>query len=229
MTFPGHEQVISVPYSAAVCGQVRVSAWRTGKYDGDPLNARYQPGRAQQLEKQNAQTPLPRECGDADLTKLGRPLMFKERDGVLFGLSAGTKRIVYGNQVPLYLWIVNQSDKPQSFSTCEDISQFWAYGFDVYDAHAHRVLKLSEQQGQQQRRTANLCNMVLICTANITFDVPAHTCSKPEQAYNLAELYVLTPGDYVVAPSSRLDCTNQASTALPAKAPRGLVISIEPH
>ena len=229
LTFPDPRQVISVPFAAATCGQVRVSAWRAGKYDGDLRNATYQPEKSQQLEKKNAPTPLPRECRGADLTKLGRPLMFKQRDGVLFGLSAGTRRIVYGNQVPIYLWIVNQSNKPQSFSSCEDIGGFWDHGFDVYDAHAHRVLKLSEQKGPQQHVTANLCNIVSVCTANMVFSVPEHTCSKPEQAYNLAESYVLTPGEYVLAPRSQLDCTDPTRIALPTKEPPGLVISVEPQ
>src|SRR5437868_5172061 len=40
LTLPGDKQPIRLPFEAGSC-QVTVSAWRAGRYDGDPMNVQY--------------------------------------------------------------------------------------------------------------------------------------------------------------------------------------------
>jgi hypothetical protein len=184
---------------------------------------------AKRLVNQNAQTPLPQECKGADVDKLGSPLMVNVGNGFLLGLSVGTKPIVYGDRVPLYLWIVNQTDKPKYFRSC-DIQWFMQEGFDVYDANEHRVPTIEERKNPQYRRPARSCLGSWMCDMNAILKSSAHSCTKIG-TYDLKDLYAVTPGKYVVeVPLEIRECAaRQVEESQPAEVPKGrLFISIEP-
>lgn len=41
MLLAGGTQTLSLPFKASFCGEIAASAWRSGKYDGDPMNIEY--------------------------------------------------------------------------------------------------------------------------------------------------------------------------------------------
>lgn len=227
---PGGGQWTMLAYGAATCGEVFVSTWRAGRYDDDPLNTRYAGGRNSVGQVQDEPTPLPRECADANVQKLGRPVLVNEgiRNKLLFGFSVGNGRATYGQEVPIYFWMVNQSDQPQTFMSC-DVQWFQRDGFDVLDAGGHRVLTKDEQKNPQYRRSDVTFPFDYVCDMNAFLTIAPHACNRSEEPFNLAEFYVLTDGEYVISPRKTADYAEIQGQHVPPKVhPGRLVISIEP-
>jgi hypothetical protein len=154
--------------------------------------------------------PVPQECAGADFERFGRPLMFN--NGI--GLSVGTKQFVHGDRIPLYTWVVNESDKPRFIMTC-NIDWFTREAFDLFDANGDRVLSIREQQSSRHRAETNpqshrppICPFTYNCSANARIKIAPHVCT-PEPGLNLADSYVLTPGDYVLSAREILDCSRR--------------------
>jgi hypothetical protein len=226
LTLPGEGVRIPLPFEAAVCGQVQVSLWRIGAYDGDPMNLRYRSEGEPLNQRRATQAALPKECADADLNKLGTPILIERSKGVFFGLSAGAKSVVYGDTVPLYFWIINQTDQPQQFFSC-DTGAFLSSGFGIFDSSGHRVRSFAEEKSPRSSWPASPC--LISCTANIMFSVPAHTCVKPERSQNLAESYFLPAGQYVLRFVKMEDCSHVLVDDKPAELVDGLRIKIDPQ
>ena len=202
---------ISLPFGAGTCAALTVSAWRAGKFDGDPKSVAYEKSEANRPE-----SPVPPNCAKADFSKLGRPMML----GVQFGLSVGPEKIIYGKPVMLHLWIDNQANQEVSVMTCMTLDLFWAEAFDLYDAYGHRLVKKSEQENGKQKTTSldvrgpnQVCSGSWMCNRNFGIPIPAHTCtngSAYELPYDfnrdLLAAYDLPPGTYYVVPrTSKMD------------------------
>lgn len=202
------EQRLTMPFSVGTCAGVTISAWREGKYGGDPLNAAYE----KTVEK-GPEGPVPAQCPRDDFSKLGRPVMLQPSGGLRFGLSVSTEKIPLGQPVTLHLWIDNPTDKEASVATCTTLDFFWAEQFDLYDAYGHRVVKKRELQQRKKPVLAppggpnQDCTGFWECFRNFAIAIPAHTClnGKAEQLQydlnrNLLEYYDLPPGVYYVVP-----------------------------
>jgi hypothetical protein len=176
---------------------------------------------AQGQSQNDHELPVPQECAGADFEKLGRPLMFDFGIGV----SVGTKSVVYGNRVPFYIWIVNQGDEPRFTSSC-NIEWFVREAFDIFDAKGNRVRSVDEHTNPQledawktnpQNHRPPTCPFDYECTANMKVRIAPHSCAKSERG-NLADSYVLKPGDYFISAREILDCSNLARRSKMRKA-----------
>ena len=183
------------------------------------------------LQIQNEPTPLPKECADADLKKLGQPVMVDVCGGgkVLYGFSVGAGQATYGQEIPIYFWLVNASDQPQTVMTC-DMDWFRRDGIDVFDARGNRLLGKDEQEYPQYSRSQPTVPFNYSCDTNLIYTLTPHSCNKSERPSNLAESYVLPEGEYAVAPRRTLDCGHPFGKGAPAPIvhPGRLTISIEP-
>lgn len=225
LILPGDEERISMPFDAAICGQMRVSAWRAGKYDGDPLNVRFE--QEEQGSTPKLAKPLPADCAKADFTNTGRPVMFAARNGVAMGISVARDTLARGERVPLHVWIDNQKDQPAQFFSCD---MFWGWGVEVWDTYGHRLLNNTEIAEREARESGKVLHQVRACTANISFSVAPHTCENPSLAAHELK-YDLTPGQYVIteAPpkaTSAGDSSTGEKPKTPPAAGEGLIISI---
>jgi hypothetical protein len=202
-----------------------------GEYDGNPQHAKDQVAASGSRQMQDEPTPLPAECADADLKKLGQPVMVDicGWSKVFWGFSVGTGRAISGQQVPLYFWLVNQSDQPQTLGSCE-LDWYFKEGFDVFDASGNR-LRTKEEQKHPQYPRSQVDEGEYFCTRDVPVPMAAHTCIKSESPYNLADAYVLPEGEYAVSPRKTLECNmsyREARKAPPRVHPGRLTISIEP-
>ena len=208
LQLPGSNDGVKLPFDAALCGQMYVSAWREGKYDADPLNVRFDRQREEREKKQRqevaAANPVPQECGK-DVTNDTRESVVFKRGEMMWGLSGGEGRV---GAVPISLWFYNPTDKPQPLWTCESIDWFWILGIQVFDSEGHRVLSKAEVREREQReKIPNMLGCVMACSANMLFEIKPHTCSYKgtitsgnDAGRNLTSLYDLTPGKYYVMP-----------------------------
>jgi hypothetical protein len=170
--------------------------------------------------------PLPQECANVDLHRFGRPLLIDE-GGMLFGLSMGTQRILSGGQVPVFLWMVNPTDKPRNTMTCH-IDWFMRDGVDVVDANGHRALTIKEQKNPEYHRQVATCRFNYECSANMIVTLAPHSCTVSEHPSDLANVFVLGAGQYALVPreiSSK--CGNRNKASEPAEATGRLVFSID--
>jgi hypothetical protein len=209
----GENQSLTLPFGVGTCAQVNISAWREGKYDGDPLNLLFA-----KSETIAHQTELPKQCAAADFTKLGRPVIIEQGKEMAFGLSVLPATILSGEPVPLHLWIDNPTDREASVMTCSTLDFFWAEGFDVYDAYGHRLLKKNELKNLQtpglpSNQVPNKdCRGGWGCGRNFAIPIPPRTCANGN-AYqlpydfnrNLADYYDLSPGVYYIVPAAPFD------------------------
>ena len=86
MSLPGDKDPLRLPFEAGFCGQLRVSAWRAGPYDGDPMNISYDPAENERLQKRvAAPTPMPDECTRGISEDTGTPVMFGSGRRVFWG------------------------------------------------------------------------------------------------------------------------------------------------
>jgi len=218
LILPGENQSIRLPFGVGTCARVNLSAWRAGKYDGDPQNLRYGKSATKQ-----AAPALPKDCAAADFSTLGRPVMVEQADKMGFGLSVSSETIAYGDPVLLHLWIDNKREQEASVMTCMTLDFFWANDFDSYDAYGHRLLKKNAGKNRWRpeppaRETPDTqsskeeCLEPWMCSRNFPITIPPHTCTNGTAngfAYdftrNLADSYDLPPGVYYVVPSAKLD------------------------
>jgi hypothetical protein len=210
LSLPGDKQSLRLPFEAGSCGPVRESAWRAGRYDGDPMNIQYDREENEREQRRVASaSPVPSGC-TADVSgDTGRPVIFLSVDGLAWGLS--TKDTPYGEAVPVILWVCNTTDNPQSVMTCSDISRFRGAGIDVFDSFGHRVLSTLEEN-QKKLRESGKPELVFgggpaVGCKDSPINIPPHSSVHGSFStldyLSLRAPYSLPPGRYFIVPSKR--------------------------
>lgn len=204
-------QSIHLPFEASFCGAIPVSAWRSGKYEGDPLNIKYdhmENARAREWlgtfppsssnvvcidnSKPKSQLPPPgSRCAEEEFTKVGRPAMSPPHDGIALGVSSPPN-----NPQTVYVWMDNQTDKPQSYYMC--CRGTFLDDIDVYDSAGHRLISKDEQT--EQKICAEGGEIVRSCSCSGFASIAPHTLQVIDSG-NLTDSYVLSPGPYFIAPA----------------------------
>jgi len=207
MTLPGDPQSMRLPFDAGSC-DVGVSAWRAGRYDGDPMNLQYdREEKAREDKRVAAAKPVPEECAKSVSADTGSPVMFPSRGPLTLGVS--TKTTHYGEPIPVLLWLSNPTDTAQPVWSCGGIiDDFWYSGMDVFDSAGHRVLSRDEEK---QRKSGTLpTQRVQVCGSTVETYIPAHACTHStfsSQAsyvsHDLHKYYELPPGRYFIVPAER--------------------------
>ncbi|HEY4379686.1 MAG TPA: hypothetical protein VGN01_05030 [Acidobacteriaceae bacterium] len=214
---------IYLPFETASCAPVNVSAWREGPYDTDPLNLAYNPAHPQLTDPGT----IPEQCAQDITPDTGQPIFPFSGSRSNWGIS--TQPAAFGQPVPLIIWIDNPTDQPLPVTTCNNLDYFFIYSIDIYDISGHRV------HDKQQETTAHATSAPerpFSCTSNMTFTIPAHTCSHGNFSQrvfrDLTTRYTLPPGRYSIAPSTRTPNNNTAPITLPDTTPR-LPLTITPE
>jgi hypothetical protein len=208
MLFAGDTQTLSLPFEASFCGEIAASAWRSGKYDGDPMNIEYDRkedvrarewlGRAPlgssrvacvDNTKPNSELPPPgTRCAEMEFAKRGRPVMSVSDGAIAFGVSSPD-----GKPTTVYIWLDNQTDKPQSYYVCCRAS--FLNQIEVYDSAGQRLLRKGEQAGQK------ICDRELVgCGCSTGVSVAPHTLQVVDSG-DLGDGYLLSAGRYFIVPS----------------------------
>jgi hypothetical protein len=193
---------IRLPFEAGICAQVRVSAWRAGPYDRDPMNVQYEREENQREQQRIAAAePLPKEFLEEVSADTGEPVIFG-RGSITWGLS--TKAVSYGEPIPVLLWLYNSTDEPQPVMRCQDIDCFWFSDINLFDSAGHRVLSIAEQKEPKLRDSGR----VRISSYHLPIYIPPHTLmhgrfskQDPNFARDLQSYYSLPPGQYLIVPS----------------------------
>ena len=219
---------IYLPFEAASCALVNVSAWREGPYDADPLNLAYTPTHVQLTDPGT----VPEQCALSITPDTGQPIFPFSGNRSNWGIS--TTPTAYGQPVPLMIWIDNPTDQPVPVFTCRDLEYFAATAFDVFDSAGHRILDQPEAQAAQTNSSIPTTR-AFACTRNFAINIPAHTCahgnfSAPSYDFvkDLSRFYSLSPGTFSIAPSARTADGAPISRTLPDSAPR-LTVTITPE
>jgi hypothetical protein len=204
LQLPGDKQSIRLPFEAANCRRLRVSAWRAGRYDGDPINIQYEKIQMKREQQQAAAQPLPNEFTENISEDTGRPVVFPSCGPLIWGLS--TKPTPYGKKILVLLWLYNPTDKPQAVWTCMGIDFFWLSGIDVFDSAGQRVLSRTEEEVKKDPRRT----VMMGCARNFPINIPPHTCvhgsfSNPDYDFtrDLSDYYALPPGRYFIVAGKR--------------------------
>jgi hypothetical protein len=210
-------QQMHLPFEASYC-TITVSAWRSGKYDGDPMNIQYdaQEGKRGQrwlgtaLQSSSKvvcidyskpasalASPGP-QCEKEEFAKNGRPVMSPTSRGVAFGVSSPS-----GKPTIVHVWMDNQTDNPQSYYMC--CATTFLDAIDVYDSGGHRLLSKSEQGVRKMCAAGQVFEKSCSCSA--IFSIAPHTMQVVESG-SIEEPYELQPGRYFVTLSAvhRSDC-----------------------
>jgi hypothetical protein len=206
LSMPGGGPTVRLPFEAGICGRLRVSVWREGRYDNDPLNIEYD-RRAIQLQQQAVAPSPPKLCAAAASEDTGRAVIFRSDGPLTWALS--TQPALYGDAVPVLLWLSNPTDKPIPVMTCQDIDFFWSSGVALFDSAGHRVLTHREEK--EKLRDAGQQNVpvcIFSCTRNFPIDIAPHSCAHTnfsQRAYDfsrdLEAYYSIPPGHYVLVPA----------------------------
>jgi len=214
MRLAGDTQTLSLPFEARFCGEIAASAWRSGKYNGDPMNIEYDRkedvrarewlGRAPLSSskiacvdntKPESELPLPGpQCAEQEFAKRGRPSMSAEHDGVAFGFSSPQRE-----STTVYMWMDNQTKEPRSYSTCS--SKNVADAIDLYDSAGQRLL--SKQEQTMRKTCAEHQEFLPICSWSRTVTVAPHTMQIVDRG-DLQGSYALSPGRFFIAASQVL-------------------------
>jgi hypothetical protein len=210
-TLPSDDKAMRLPFETGSCGQVRETAWREGRFDGDPLNVKYDAEqKVREQRRLAAPGPLPKKCEEEVSPDTGRPVMLPSKNGVVWGLS--TNPVHYGEPISVLLWLNNPTDEPQSVMTCGGIDYFWARGIDIFDSAGHRVLTRAEEkrktaisQNPEQIPLPSRLEDTWMCDRNFPITIPPHACmhgtfsSLPyDFSRDLRTYYELPPGRYYI-------------------------------
>lgn len=228
LTLPGDTARVKLPFDAANCGQVPVSAWRDGRYDNDAMNVRYD-RELQRRERQRltAAPRIPAECTKEISEDTGTPTMFPSQGPIIWGVS--TRPVKSTEPALALLWLLNSSDQPASVMTCMSIDYFWARGVNVFDRGGHRVLSRREQKMKMSPESPDFWT----CTRNFAISIPAHACmhgtfSAPAYDFSrdLRMYYELPPGRYFLSPAGK-DKNNAPLTPVVRNRASGVELVIE--
>jgi hypothetical protein len=238
MSLPSNQQSVRLPFEAGTCGTVRVSAWRAGRYDKDPMNIAYDRVEiALEQQREKTKEPVPQECQKEETLDTGEPFMLPSHGDLKWGLS--TRTTVYGETVPVLLWIYNPTDKPQSVWTCEGLDYFWLYGLDLFDSAGRRVLRTGEKSDESIPESENFrgspgdCGFG--CGRNFPIEIPPHACvhgrfshldhdfSRDLQSYDS-----LPPGRYYLVPAKKVAGCKPLKRTLPLSPPALMITVKEP-
>lgn len=169
----------------------------------------------------NSITPIPSDCDKPELLVNGRPSMMRvganlpfgplsvtkqEVKALAIGLSVTKREFKAGDPIKLHVWVANSGDDSIGVMTCSDLGLFKTQGFDIFDAHDHRLLtrrdvKVAEECNTDLRRANYAHERLGICGRNFPITIPAHTCVTRDDydfTTDLASEYDLPPGEYTL-------------------------------
>ncbi len=197
-------QSVEVPFGGQDCVSIDISAWRQGRYDGDPLNS-HQADLAHASES-IPKPAVPAECNKPQLLVHGWPYPIEGTYDPGYALSMDQHQFLRDDPVPLYLWTNNSTDHPLELGGCSNPAFLKAGGYVLYDAYGHRILD-KRQIASDDRCKADPSGYVepLNCTATVFWSLPPHTCIV--SPIDLAKLYDLPPGEYTISTRDPGDTT----------------------
>lgn len=217
---------VSLPFEAKVCAAVDISAWREGGYDSDPMNSKWSIAHHPDIGPPTK--PIPPDCNKPELRAFGQPHMIDSKGQLAFGLSLPSSEFTTPHIVPLHVWVDNAGDTPSTLVTCGGLDAFKMWGYELYDAYGHRVLRKREVKLKEECGTKDHGNPELDLNVCSLITVPAHTCTS-EFSYNLNAEYDLPQGEYTVHaldhPQHVDDLCNQKET--PFHATPGVDLTFE--
>lgn len=227
----GGAKLPRLPFDTADCGQIAVSAWRSGAYDHDPLNVVY--NRQLSLQRQNSQPSLanvPADCRKNVTKETGTPVMFPSRGDLEWGLS--TRPAALDEGVPVTVWVHNRSNRPVSILTCGDVENYLYSAFDVLDSSGRLVL--TRQEAKERKAGKPLpprVRGVMACNSNVLFPIAPHSCisgslTRPSPFFTmrLEKEYAVAPGTFFLVPPpatrpGQVPAAAQPRTGLPSTGP----------
>lgn len=225
----GGTKLARLPFNTAACGQIMVSAWRSGAYDHDPLNLAYD----RQLSEQEKHfkpslANVPADCRKNVSEETGTPVMFVSRGDLEWGLA--TRSAAMDKGVPVTVWIHNRSDKPVPLFTCSDVENYLFSAFDVLDSSGRVVLTKREAEERKAGKTLGMrARGVMACDSNVIFEVAPHSCASgsltrpsPFFTMQLAAHYAIAPGTFFLVPTP---ATPPGQTMPATGPPSGLPVS----
>jgi hypothetical protein len=129
--------------------------------------------------------------------------MLPVRNNLAFGISTARREFVHGEKMPLHIWVDNTGDASVGVWSCIELDLFKTRGFDIYDAHGHRVLDRNEVKFYEECKTspelAELGDQFRTCFGNAPIPIPAHACVNGNDfdfTIDLADRFDLPPGEY---------------------------------
>jgi hypothetical protein len=192
---------LELPFDACGKGSLDVSAWREGRFDGDPLNVQWAKVNSADADPTIS---IPPDCEKPELLTNGHPVILQSGGSLSLGLSIMQHEFNAGDAIKLHVWVDNTGDAPAGVMTCMTLDRFKAQGFDIFDAYGHRVLSNHEAKQQEMCRTdPRLAGRGLgwMCTRNFPIMIPAHTCVTRDDYDFMTILdrdYELPPGAYTL-------------------------------
>jgi hypothetical protein len=236
----GGTKLPKFPFDTADCGQIAVSAWRSGAYDHDPLNFAYD--RQLSLQQQHFQPSLanvPADCRKDVSEETGTPVMFLSRGDLEWGLA--TRPAARNKGVPVTVWVHNRSEKPVSIFTCGDVENYLLSAFDVLDSSGRLVLTRGEADERKAGKAMGpRFRGVMACNSNVLFPVAPHSCisgslthPSPFFTMRLDARYAVAPGTFYlvpppVTPSGQNPAAPESRNGLPSSGPI-LPVTITPE
>lgn len=236
LALSGHD-TIPLPLNAGSCGQVRVSAWREGRYDNDPMNLKYREVQLETSVKPGAEQ-LARDCAGKGFGNPSRSIEFPAYQGVLRGFSIEPAVFAFGAPIPVRFWFDN--------STGESVDDY-IFGdppeesLNVYDSLGRRVLSWAEVRKRNIPRPAASPDTTGFALRRRNSDqdiprsgnaiiIPPYTCfgGDAASARNLADAYTLPPGRYVVL-SPSIPASDRSDRISTEELTHGLMITVEPQ
>jgi len=226
----GDTQTLRLPWEYVFCGEIAVTAWRSGKYDGDPMNVEYDRKEeerekgwllTEQLQldtskiacvdntKRLSDLPPPGpECAKQEFEKRGRPLMSAAQNGIAYGFSSPQN-----GSTTVYMWLDNQTNESQTYSTCSTSNVINAV--DVYDSAGRRLLSRQDQDKQKicaEHKEFSL-EFLPMCTWTKMVIIAPHTMQVVD-SNDLQSSYVLSPGRFFIVPAhvQRQTCESLSKT-----------------
>lgn len=203
LDLPNDGGSFALPVDPAPCSApARLSAWRTGRYDSDPLNIGYDRALAERDERRRAAAlvaAIPEQCRKAPAS--GPSVMIGALGSLRVGLS--TRPVLYGEPLSVGLWLDNETNESQQTASCSGIGWYLRTAFDVFDATGHRVLSRVERKNGIGAREP------FVCSANFPVPIAAHSCAGPGPSLNqfpfvyaLDYDFELPAGRYFIVPAA---------------------------
>ncbi len=168
----------------------------------------------------------PKACSQKDIQRYGRPIMFRRRDGVAFGISTLHTTVSKDGDSTVYLWLSNQSRLPQGYDVCCNVTLFKK--IEVFDSAGVRLenasdVRLKDLQDKDQAYVEG-------CSCSAMLNIAPGSCSVVDQGSLNAKgiAYDLRPGKYTVRERSPSGSNSKLSLDS-KKETDGLSITVEDH
>jgi TonB family protein len=203
------DTVVNVIYKLADASDTRNQALLSGVSTvGAPVSGTSEP------------SALPRACSGTEVEKYGRPVFFPTEDGLRFGVSTPKDHLKENEELPVYIWLLNDSKDatPQMVTCCEISFLSYIQVLDFSGSPLESAFEIFQRKTRERSHDQSTTVQPCTCSGPLVSYPPVFCGVIDHGTFNRRDTaYEMPAGKYIVTekPVRRPILQNHRRLSLP--------------